>query len=255
MIEAEGRALGTTLAWIELGLALPTVLALLLIVAPYGRHRREVGPQISVRATWILMELPAVIAFAIGFTRVDASLRPLTVIPAACYLLHYLHRSLIFPFRIPGSATRTSPLFVGILGALFNCLNGFTNGLLVRPANAGESLLLIGVGLALFAVGAGINVVHDNMLFALRKDKPAGTKGDYVIPRGKLFNYVSCPNYLGELIEWGGFLLMTRSLGALAFFVYTLANLAPRARSHHRWYREKFGDYPEGRRALIPFVF
>jgi 3-oxo-5-alpha-steroid 4-dehydrogenase 1 len=24
--------------------------------------------------------------------------------------------------------------------------------------------------------------------------------------------------------------------------------------AHHRWYREKFEDYPSGRRALIPFV-
>ena len=255
MIEADARALGTTLAWIELGLALPTVLALLVIAAPYGRHRRAVGPHISVRATWILMELPAVIAFTLGLTRVDVDLRPITVIPAACYLVHYLHRALVFPFRIPGSGSRRSPLIVALLGALFNCLNGFTNGLLVGTASATESLVVIGAGVALFMLGAAINVIHDNMLFALRSGRPAGVKTDYVIPRGGLFTYVSCPNYLGELIEWAGFLLMTRSLGALAFFVYTVANLAPRARSHHRWYREQFADYPRERRALVPFVF
>ena len=31
-------------------------------------------------------------------------------------------------------------------------------------------------------------------------------------------------------------------LGGLAFCVFTAANLIPRARSNHRWYREKFPD-------------
>jgi len=33
-----------------------------------------------------------------------------------------------------------------------------------------------------------------------------------------------------------------------------MANLVPRAMAHHRWYRETFKDYPEGRRALIPYL-
>lgn len=255
MIEAEARSLGTTLAWIELGLALPTVLALLFIAAPYGRHRKEFGPQISVRAAWVLMEFPAVVAFLIGFTRADVALRPLTVVPAACYLLHYVHRSLVFPFRIPESGTRRSPLVVALLGALFNCLNGSANGLLVRTATETESFLWLGLGVGIFLAGAAINIVHDDMLFALRAKKASASSADYAIPRGGLFRWISCPNYFGELVEWAGFLVMTRSLGALAFFVYTAANLAPRARSHHRWYREKFPDYPEERHALIPFVF
>lgn len=251
MIAAEARALGTTLAWVELALAIPTVLALLFIAAPYGRYRREIGPQVSVRATWIIMELPAVVVFSTGFFIVEGPRDPLTWVPAAAYLAHYVHRSLVFPFRIPGGATRRSPLLVAILGASFNLLNGLTNGLLVATSTPGESVFLLVLGGVLFVAGAAINVVHDDMLFALRR---ARTSPDYVVPKGGLFEWVSCPNYFGELVEWAGFLVMTRSLGALAFFVYTAANLAPRARSHHRWYREKFSDYPPRRRALVPFL-
>ena len=32
------------------------------------------------------------------------------------------------------------------------------------------------------------------------------------------------------------------------------ANLVPRALATHRWYRERFPDYPQDRKALIPFV-
>ena len=37
------------------------------------------------------------------------------------------------------------------------------------------------------------------------------------------------------------------------FVFFTAANLVPRAVSHHRWYQEKFDDYP-ARKAVIPFV-
>jgi hypothetical protein len=37
--------------------------------------------------------------------------------------------------------------------------------------------------------------------------------------------------------------------------VWTMANLVPRARAHHRWYRERFPDYPARRKALVPGLF
>ena len=74
------------------------------------------------------------------------------------------------------------------------------------------------------------------------------------MPRGGLFRYVSCPNYLGEILEWLGWAVATWSLAGLAFAVFTLSNLGPRAFSHHRWYQERFPDYPPERRALLPFL-
>ena len=59
---------------------------------------------------------------------------------------------------------------------------------------------------------------------------------------------------MGEMIEWGGFALMTMSLPALSFFIWTVANLAPRAIAHNNWYKEQFGDEPEGRKAMIPSI-
>lgn len=105
-------------------------------------------------------------------------------------------------------------------------------------------------GLAIFATGFALNIHSDNILLRLRK---LGGPG-YSIPRGGAFRYVSCPNYLGELLEWAGWALATWSLGGLAFFACTAANLVPRALSHDRWYRERFEDYPRGRKAVIPGV-
>ena len=80
-------------------------------------------------------------------------------------------------------------------------------------------------GIFLFISGLIINWQADNILIHLRKPGETG----YYIPKGGLFNYVSCPNHFSEIIEWSGFALMTWCLPALAFATWTFVNLLPRA--------------------------
>ena len=70
-----------------------------------------------------------------------------------------------------------------------------------------------------------------------------------------MFRWVSSPNYLGEIIQWTGWAVMTWSLAGVAFALFTFCNLAPRAISNHRWYREYFAQYPAGRKVLFPGLF
>jgi protein-S-isoprenylcysteine O-methyltransferase Ste14 len=77
-------------------------------------------------------------------------------------------------------------------------------------------------------------------------------EGGYRVPQGGGYRWVSSPNYLAEMIEWGGWALCTWSLAGLTFFLFTTANLLPRALANHRWYRQTFSDYPKERRAIIP---
>ena len=53
-----------------------------------------------------------------------------------------------------------------------------------------------------------------------------------------MFNYISCPNHFGEIIEWFGFAIMTWSLPGLSFAIWTVCNLLPRAIHHHAWYKQ-----------------
>ena len=107
------------------------------------------------------------------------------------------------------------------------------------------------IGGIVFVAGFVINQVADKELISLRKD---GSK-DYFIPNGGLFNYISCPNFFGEIIEWSGFAIMAWNLPALSFAVWTAANLIPRALDHHKWYKSYFKkEYPESRKAVIPFL-
>ncbi|CAK5027260.1 unnamed protein product [Meloidogyne enterolobii] len=77
----------------------------------------------------------------------------------------------------------------------------------------------------------------------------------YKIPHGGMFKYVSCANFLGEIIEWIGYAIYAQSTASLAFALFTAANTIPRAKLHHKWYLNKFGNnYPQDRKAVIPYI-
>lgn len=102
----------------------------------------------------------------------------------------------------------------------------------------------------LFLVGMWVNLWADRVLVGLKREG-----GGYKVPRGGLFEMVSCPNYFGEVVEWLGWAVMTWSWVGFGFFLYTCANLVPRARASHKWYLRKFDDYPKGRKAVVPFLY
>jgi len=109
-------------------------------------------------------------------------------------------------------------------------------------------------GVALWALGLAVNVHADNTLINLRKVKK-GT-GDYKIPRGGLFEYVSAANYFGEIVEWTGYAVASGfALPCVAFALFTFANLFPRALAYHRFYLNRFPSYRTLRRkACIPYL-
>lgn len=226
---------------------------LFFISAPYGRFRRKGwGPTISSRWAWMVMEFlsPALMAF---FFIVSEGKNPVTVIFISGWLSHYIYRTFIYPFRQSGK-DKPYPLILVIMAMVFNLLNGFVNGFCVFHLKNYELSWIFSwqflVGLIIFVAGFVINKISDEKLRSLRSE---GVK-EYVIPYGWLFRYVSSPHYFGEIVEWMGWAIMTWSLAGLAFFVFTFANLFPRAISAHKWYHLNFPDYPPNRKAILPFI-
>ena len=70
---------------------------------------------------------------------------------------------------------------------------------------------------------------------------------NYLICLGGLFEYVSCGNFLGEMIEWTGFAIASWSSVSFAFAFFTVCNLAPRAFSHHRYCKRETYYYGSNR--------
>lgn len=223
------------------------------VTAPYGRHASSKwGPQIDNRLGWVIMEIVSPMVFAYFFLFGSNPKSTPMWLFFGVYMLHYLNRSIIFPLR-----TRTNgkkmPLFIVTSAIFFNLVNGSTNGYWLGTLGVPypESWLAdprFIIGLIIFVAGALVNLQSDHILLNLRKPGETG----YKIPRGGLFRLISCPNHFGEIIEWTGFAIMCWNLPALGFAVWTAANLIPRAIAHHKWYREKFPDYPQQRKAVVP---
>jgi protein-S-isoprenylcysteine O-methyltransferase Ste14 len=249
-----GPGLDRTLVLVEIALAVVTFIALLRIDAPYGRYRRSGwGPALPSRLAWLLMESPAPLLFAAVYLTGTHRAEAVPLVFFALWELHYGYRTFVYPLLLrPGTRM---PVTVLLLAIAFNVLNSSINARWVADLGIypdrwfGDPRFVIGV--ALFAGGLTLNVVSDR---SLRRLRGTGDRG-YRVPRGGAFEWVSCPNYLGEIVEWTGWALATWSLAGLAFALYTAANLAPRALAHHHWYRQHFPDYPAHRRALVPFVW
>lgn len=239
------------IAWFVLAVGI--FVSLFFIAAPYGRHsRRGWGPSLTNRAGWIVMEAPSALVLALCF--VFGTLRGTAT--AWVFLLlweaHYVHRAFIYPLELRTTGQRM-PVAVVAMGAFFNLMNAGLNGSYLFTLSGGYpmSWLTDGrfiAGAALFIAGFIVNRWADRKLRSLRLPGETG----YRIPSGGLYRYISSPNYLGEIIEWCGWALATWSLAGLTFAIWTIANLAPRARSNHQWYREHFQDFPPERRALVP---
>ena len=157
------------------------------------------------------------------------------------YQFHYIYRSIIYPlFRINVAHHKAMPISVMLLAFSYCLWNGALQSLsLLIVLNRPETHLLhwnFGFGFVLYVIGFIINVTSDSTLLSLKEQsknpsnsnntliqtqkpmKQAKVKSDnslhngmnhvtdvsnrYAIPYGGMFEYVSCANYYGEILEW-----------------------------------------------------
>ncbi len=246
----------TTLVYGWMALAVLTFLLLFFVTAPFGRHTTDRwGLTINARWGWFWMELPSPLVLSYFFFTGSTAPNTVTWIFWGLWVAHYFNRSIIYPLR-QRDHQKTMPVAIMGSAIFFNVVNGFLNGYFLGNYGDGYTMAWLSspafiLGLLIFFTGMGINLQADHILLNLRK--PGETA--YKIPQGGLFRWVSCPNLLGEILEWAGYALLVYSLPALSFALWTFANLAPRALAHHRWYQEKFTEYPQSRKALLPFLW
>ena len=239
------------LIWILIPILLFPIL--LKIKAPYGRHiKKGWGPKIDNHLGWFWMELPALLTFPILVIVGPEQKDTLSWVLVGLWCFHYVNRTIIFPFRLKTKGKKM-PVLIVVSAVFFNLMNGFVNGYYIGfvDGRSGSVLnIFVLVGLILFFAGFAINNIADTKLINLRSEG-----NGYQIPRKWLFEYISCPNHFGEIVEWIGFALVARNPAALSFAIWTFCNLAPRAKNHHEWYKEKFNDYPKKRKVVLPGIW
>lgn len=202
------------------------------------------------------------------------------------YCIHYINRSLISPLRTPSRSK--SHIAVPMFAVSYHLINGSLMGAYLSSDTAERFLdgafdrPLFWLGVGMWAVGFVGNFVHDEILLDIRRKAKAKGKGKadgekdgqgqrehYAIPNGYLYSLISYPNYFCEWMEWLGFALAAAPVPSFASFGSLLATLTPpylfflsefflmlpRAYKGHKWYHQRFPDYPKERKAVIPFVF
>ncbi|GAB5591654.1 hypothetical protein Unana1_06554 [Umbelopsis nana] len=242
---------------------------LCIIDAPYGKFAGKliIDLQMNGKLGWFLMEVTSPILFVTSilppvyqtFTSLEPVWTTTQSILTVMWLTHYINRSTIYPLRAHSISPMNILTFLSSLA--FNGANAYTNGMWVAKYGSYPDSLLqkprFWFGVALWGLGWWLNIYHDNILFKLRQERQVkDSKKRYSIPHGGLYEYVSCPNYFSETLEWIGWAVACYpSPPANIFVLSTIANLFPRAWRSHKWYKQEFSNYPPNRKAVVPFLF
>ena len=103
--------------------ALVTFIYLFYVDAPYGRHiRTGWGKNISARVGWVVMESPCVILMIIYAWLVKDQLQIIHTVFLTLWLIHYIHRSFIYPFVIDMTNPKM-PISIAASAFFFNIVN------------------------------------------------------------------------------------------------------------------------------------
>ncbi|XP_041104394.1 3-oxo-5-alpha-steroid 4-dehydrogenase 1 isoform X2 [Polyodon spathula] len=210
------------MAYVMVLMGLLSFLFSLFVNVPYGRYASsKFGFPVSVKLAWFLQELPSLLVpiHVVVFTAADRSSYLTNQVLIGMFLCHYIQRTLVYPFLIRGG--KPTPFISFAMAFMFCVYNGYMQGKYLSH----------------FAVYPSDWIRHPCFI------------------TGGMFEYISGANFFGEIIEWTGFAIATWSLQGAAFAIFTFLVLSSRATQHHRWYIEKFEDYPKSRKAFIPFLY
>lgn len=245
------------IAFFILSFVVMFVLMIFKIKAPYGKLTNQSWGKLWIPSClgWIIMESPSVFIFFIFYFFSSHKNLENTLL-LFIWQFHYFFRSFIYPIFTKHSKKMSLGMLLSAFS--FQMFNTYFQAAWIyfyAPKHLYDNGYLVSapflIGLGIFLFGSILNRWSDHILSQLRKNKEDKS---YKIPFGGFYRWVSCPNYLGEILIWLGWATLLQSWIGLSFFVWTVANLAPRAFQVHQWYRDNFPEYPQKRKSLIPYI-
>jgi 3-oxo-5-alpha-steroid 4-dehydrogenase 1 len=271
--------------------ALITLIFSVFVTAPYGRFGDDkYGMLMNPRVGWWLMEIFATLSFAFFYPQGPNALKPVPLFFAFLFACHYANRGWYFPYHMrvaPGSKASFS-ILVAVSGFFVTALHGYLNAMwyskycdyLDWDWLSNPTFIF---GFILYEASFWSTIYTESIMRNLRPKPtatlpatsnsnspssiaaanaaltpiftPATPTSRYTIPRGFLFEYVTSPQYFTELLGFLGWAIMTWSPAGLFIFFISCANLLPRAKKSHQWYKHKFEDYPTDRKVMVPFLW
>jgi len=224
---------------------------------------KDLGPQVAWRTVFLAEYFGPILIHALVYFlpqlvyRVDFEKSHVQRVALGLVLLHYLKREFETVF-IHRFGNETMPVFNIFKNSFHYWILGGANiaYFLYHPKfTQHRSNLEVNIcAVAIILCILGNFWTH----IILRNLRPAGSNVRK-IPRGFLFEYVSCPNYSLEILEWIIFAYMTQTLTAWIFTIIASGQMWIWAVQKHKRYRKEF-DGKQGRdkypyrKVLIPFI-
>ncbi|OHT12880.1 3-oxo-5-alpha-steroid 4-dehydrogenase family protein [Tritrichomonas foetus] len=214
----------------------------------YTRGKSILHFEVPDKIAVILVHMSGPSIFLYLFYKYDENLLST---PSILYLIHYTHRVVIYPwFRSRHS--RPWPLE----SILFFSSTNFVAGLILAHSIISKlqtRTIILQVLLSLiFLACAFLAGYHDYYLCSLRQVGESG----YRIPSWICFNWVSCPHYTFELIEWFFFGFFIKMNERILFWLIEFLNLSIRASSSTAAYHKLFlSKYPKRKNLILPIFY
>jgi len=219
---------------------------------------RDLGPQVAWRTVFLVEYAGPILIYLFFYIRppflYPESSRPHTYVQNLalyCWLGHYIKRELetIFVHRFSHGTMPLMNIFKnsGYYWGFAALCGYFVNHPLFTEPSHTQAHIALGL-FVLFELG---NLICHIMLRNLRPANSTVRK----IPRGFLFELVSCPNYTFEIYSWIAFTVMTQTVAAGLFALVGAGQMIVWAIQKHKRYHQEFTSYPKSRKIIFPFVF
>lgn len=185
------------------------------------------------------------------------SMLPVQTLAMYYWCFHYFKR-IMETFFVHRFSHATSP----VSNVFRNCAYYWTFGSYIayyvnHPLYTPVSDLQMKIG---FGFGLICQVANFYSHIQLRNLRGPGGEGGYVIPKGFLFNIVTCANYTTEIYQWLGFNIATQTVSGYVFLFVAAYIMTNWALAKHRRLKKLFDGkdgrpkYPRRWVILPPFI-
>ncbi|KDD76353.1 hypothetical protein H632_c257p1 [Helicosporidium sp. ATCC 50920] len=214
---------------------------------------KDLGPQVGYSTVFLAEYAGPLVVYALFYYfpnvlyfwhRGVVPRHPAQTAALAYWCLHYLKRILETLF-VHQFSHATMPIFnlaknCGYYWGFAAFVSYSVNHPYYVPPPLGRTVSALGLALMCQFANLRCHMILANL-------RPPGSK-HYAIPRGFLFDYVTCANYTAEIWGWILFSMATQSLPALIFTAVGAGQMAIWAAAKHKRLRKMF-DGKEGREA------
>ncbi|CAN1257559.1 Very-long-chain enoyl-CoA reductase [Linum perenne] len=201
---------------------------------------KDLGPQVSYRTLFFFEYLGPLVLYPVFYYfnvyeflgyKGERVIHPVQTYAMYYWCFHYFKR-IMETFFIHSFSHATSPLS----NVFRNCAYYWTFGCAIayyvnHPLYTPVSDLQMKIGFG-FGVLCQISNFYCHIL--LSNLRSPGSGGGYQIPRGFLFNIVTCANYTTEIYQWLGFNIATQTVAGYVFLVVAAAIMTNWALAKHR---------------------